>query len=71
VVDLVSGGFESTLVGSCNSGSGTAKVRFLEWLGGTMSLPTAKQTQILGKSSGGSGEVPMRFKVVRPRSGLR
>ena len=29
---------------SSNSSGGTVKVRLLEWLGGTMTLPTAKQT---------------------------
>ena len=71
MADHVSGGFESTLVGSCNSGGGTAKVKSLEWLGGDMALPMAKQTRILGESSVGSGEALVRFKVVSPRSGVR
>ena len=33
--------------------------------------PTAKQARILEESSGGSGEAPVRFKVVCPRSGVR
>jgi hypothetical protein len=57
----------------CNydSGGSTMKVRLLEWLGGTMTPPTAKQTRILGESSGRSGEAPVHFKMVSPRSGVR
>jgi hypothetical protein len=45
-------------------------VRLLEQLGGTMTPPTAKQARILGESKGGSGEAPVCFKVVSPRSGV-
>jgi hypothetical protein len=46
-------------------------VKLLERLGGTKSPPMMKQARILEESSGGSGEAPVRFKVVCPWSGVR
>jgi hypothetical protein len=46
-------------------------VKLLEWLGGTKSPPMTKQARILEESSGGTGEAPVRFKVVCQWSSVR
>jgi hypothetical protein len=40
----------------------------LDWVGCTISPLTVKQARILGESSNGSGESPVRFKVVSEES---
>ena len=60
----VSGGFLSAQVVQRRFQRWHDEGEVLEWLGGTMSPSMAKQVRIPGESSGGSGEAPVRFKVV-------